>query len=182
MTAQKRHSFLTLFLIIVMCLNLLNVQSVRADGETPTEPPAATQVETEPPPATEEPTEPPTEVATELPTEIPVEETPSPVEVIPTTEEATQVPVETEETPTPVAEILTQVPESTEVVVIDEEGTPVPLASEAAAEIVEGFDPMWCPSGVLPGGPGCTTNFASISALITDMINNTSSYTQNGVI
>ena len=198
MAAQKRHSFLTLFLIFVLCLNLLNVQIVRADGETPTEPPAPTQVETEPPAATEEPTEPPTEGPTEIPTEgpteiptegpteipteIPVEETPTPVPVIPTTEEPTQVPVETEETPTPIAEILTQLPESTQVVVVDEEGTPVPLASEEAAEIVIGFDPMWCPAGVLPGGPGCTTNFSSITALINNMISNTSAYAQNGVI
>jgi hypothetical protein len=41
---------------------------------------------------------------------------------------------------------------------------------------------MWCPEGVLPGGAGCTTNFASISALITNMVSHTSNYTQNGVI
>jgi hypothetical protein len=57
MAARKQHSFLTLFLILVLCVNLLNVQTVHADGETPTEPPVPTQVETEPP--TAEATEPP---------------------------------------------------------------------------------------------------------------------------
>jgi hypothetical protein len=41
---------------------------------------------------------------------------------------------------------------------------------------------MWCPEGVLPGGVGCTTNFVSISALITNMVTVTNNYAQNGVI
>src|ERR1044071_947369 len=49
MAAKKYYSILTLFLIIVLFANVMNVQSVRADGETPTEPPAATEVVTEPP-------------------------------------------------------------------------------------------------------------------------------------
>ena len=185
MAARKQHSFLTLFLILVLCVNLLNVQTVYADGETPTEPPVPTQVETEPP--TAEATEPPvptqveTESPTEPPTEVPVEVTPVPVDSTPTSE-PTLEPVVTETTATPIAEILPQIPESTEVVVIDETGMPVPLASEEAAEIVSGFDPMWCPAGVLPGGTGCTDNFPSISELITELINNTSLYAQNGII
>jgi hypothetical protein len=134
-------------------------------------------VATEPP--TEEPTEAPTEVPTEVPTEIPTEATPVPVDSTPTEPESTSEP---EATATPIAEILTQVPESTEVVVIDETGTPVPLVSEEAAEIAEMFDPMWCPAGVLPGGPGCTTNFSNISLLINNMISSTNSYAQNGII
>ena len=162
MATKQHHFLLTVFLIIVVCANLFNVGSVRADGETPTEPPAPTQVETEP-----------TEAPTEVPTELPVEE-------IPILAEATLVPEEP--TATPIAEILTQVPEGTEVVILDEEGDSVPLASEEAAEIVEVVDPMWCPEGVLPGGAGCTTNFVSISALITNMVSTTSNYMQNGVI
>jgi len=110
-----------------------------------------------------EPTQPPTEMA--------LEETPVPAEATPVLEEAT-----------PIAEILTQVPESTDVVVIDEDGNTVPLATEEAAEIVQVVDPMWCPEGVLPGGPGCTTNFSSISALITNMVTSTGNYSQNGII
>jgi hypothetical protein len=179
--ATQQHRFtLTLLLIFVLCVNLFNVSSVYADGETPTEPPVATQVETETAA---------TEVATEIPTEPPVEETPVPSEATPLPEETTATPVPSETTPlpeeltpTPVAELLTQVPESTEVIVLDENGETLPLASEEASEIVEVVDPMWCPEGVLPGGPGCTTNFASIFALINNMEAVSGNYAQNGVI
>ncbi len=146
MTAKKHYSILAAILIFVVCANLLSVRSVLADGETPTEPPVATQVETEPP----------------------VESTPVPAE-------ATTAPIE---------EILTQVPETIDVVVLNENGNAVPLATEEAAQIAQVVDPMWCPEGVQPGGAGCTTNFASISLLINNMVNpsNTASYAQNGVI
>lgn len=75
-----------------------------------------------------------------------------------------------------------QIPENTEVIVLDENGAALPLASEEALEVILDSDPMWCPAGVLPGGPGCTTNFATINALLTNMRNNTSNYTQDGVI
>lgn len=151
MTVRKHYSICAAILIFVVCANLLNVRSVLADGETPTEPPAPTQVETEPS----------------------VESTPVPVESTPDPTEATAVPVQ---------EILTQVPENTQVVVLDENGKSVPLATEEAAQIAEVVDPMWCPEGVAPGGAGCTTNFASISLLINNMVSNTASYAQNGVI
>lgn len=180
MTGKQYHLFLTLLLILVLGANLFHANSVRADGETPTEPPAATEVETEPAA---------TELATGVPTELPLEETPVPSESTPLPEEPTATPVEPEATPlpeepttTPVAEILTDVPESTQVVVLDENGEALPLASEEAAEIVEVVDPMWCPEGVLPGGPGCTTNFASIFALINNMEAFAGNYAQNGVI
>lgn len=162
MTVRKHHWVLTILLIIVLCANFLNVRSVQADGETPTEPPPPTQVEADPP--TEPP--PPAQVETEPPPEASVESTSEPVEA----------------TSTPLAEILTQIPENTEVVVLDESGDSVSLASQEAAEIVEVVDPMWCPEGVLPGGSGCTTNFPSITDLINNMITSTASYTQNGVI
>ena len=79
MTANKHHWILTILLIIVVCANLLNVTSAHADGETPTEPPAPTQVETEP-------------------TQPPVESTPEPfgIEATPIAEILTQVPDNTE--------------------------------------------------------------------------------------
>ncbi|HMB23458.1 MAG TPA: HYR domain-containing protein, partial [Anaerolineales bacterium] len=157
MSNRKHIALLAVFLIIVISVNFLNVGPVRADGETPTEPAA------------------PTQEATEPPAEPPAESTPEPVE-------ATPQPVEAAETP--LAEILTQVPEDTNVVVLNEDGDPLPLTSQEAADVVEQTDPMWCPEGVSPGGPGCTTNFASISLLINNMVNpsNTASYAQNGVI
>ncbi|RPJ25470.1 MAG: HYR domain-containing protein [Chloroflexi bacterium] len=155
MPAKKHHWLLKIFLIIVVCANFLGVRSAHADGETPTEPPAPTQIATEPP------TEPPAESTPE-----PVEATPEPVEV----------------TATPLAELLVEAPENTEVIVLDENGDSVPLASQEATDITEATDPMWCPEGVLPGGSGCTTNFASVTDLINDMLINTATYTQNGVI
>lgn len=180
MTGKQYHLFLTLLLILVLGANLFHANSVRADGETPTEPPVATTVETEPAA---------TEAATDVPTEPPLEETPVPSEATPVPEEPISTPVEPEATPipeeptaTPIAEILTELPESTDVVVLDGNGEALPLASGEAAEIVEVSDPMWCPEGVLPGGPGCTTNFASIFALINNMEAFAGNYAQNGVI
>ena len=83
MAASRKNSFLTLFLIIVLCVNLLNVHAVLADGENPTEPPAPTQVETEPPIE-------PTSEAIEA-TPIPMEPTATQVVEI-----LTQVPEDTE--------------------------------------------------------------------------------------
>lgn len=88
----------------------------------------------------------------------------------------------------PVAEpVLAQLPEGTEVVVLDAEGQVVPLVSQEAADIIELVDPMWCPAGVLPGGAGCTTNFATPQALIDNMDSSNpattnSIYEQNGII
>src|ERR1044072_5570392 len=154
MIAKIHHSILTIFLIFIICINLFNVRVALADGETP-------------------PTEPPT--AAEVATEAPVEATPVAVESTPDPQEATA---------TPVAEALTQIPDSTEVVVLNANGDSVPLATQEAAAITQATDPMWCPEGVTPGGPGCTTSFTSISLLINNMVNptHTASYAQNGVI
>ncbi|HET9911930.1 MAG TPA: hypothetical protein VFQ13_08580, partial [Anaerolineales bacterium] len=179
MTAKKFHWVLTIFLIMVVCASLLNVQPAHADGETPTEPP--TQAETEPPaestPESVEIDSPAESTPEPVVTEPPTESTSEPVVTDPTTQ-TTSEPGATE----PPAEILAQVPENVQVVVLDEDGNSVPLVTQEAAEITEVVDPMWCPEGVLPGGAGCTTNFPSITALLTDMVNNTASYTQNGVI
>jgi len=175
MLTKRRNTFFSLFLILAVCLNLLNFNVVYADDATPTEPPPATEIVTEPPTATEVATEPPVETTPES-----VESTPLPVDSTTEPVEATPVPVEA--TATPITEILTQVPEGTEVVVLDESGSTIALATQEAAEIVEINDPMWCPAGVLPGGAGCSASFATISELVDDMRNTTASYTQNGVI
>lgn len=151
MIAKKYHLILTVLLIFVLGVNLLHVQVVRADGELPTEPPAATEVVTEPD----------------------AESTPEPPAATPAPEESQKAPIEA---------ALTQLPESTEVVVLDEFGAAVPLGTQQAADLAEVIDPMWCPAGVQAGGPGCTTNFGSITQLVADMATNTSSYAQNGII
>jgi hypothetical protein len=65
-------------------------------------------------------------------------------------------------------ELLAEAPEGTQIVVLDENGANVPMATEEAAQIVATGDPVWCPSGVLPGGTGCTTigSYTSLSALV----------------
>ena len=188
MPNKKHHPILTLFLILSLFLNLLNIQTVRADDETPTEP-APTQIVTEPPTATEVATELPvaTEAATELPTatevvtELPVESTPTPEEATPTPE-ADIPPTETAEVQpppeaiidenAPVEVILSEMPEDTNIVVLDEQGEALVLGSQAAADAVVTSDPVWCPASVAlptPGLNNCTGNYASIAELLLDM-------------
>src|SRR6476661_1866784 len=128
MAAKKYYAILTFFLIIVLFANTMNVQSVRADGETPTEPPAATDVATEPPAATDVPTEPPT---TE--TQAPAEVTPTSVDVAPTAETVvdTAVPAATDDT---VADtVVSQAPQNTDIVVLDGQGQALTLGSQETA-------------------------------------------------
>lgn len=126
MTTKKHHSILTLFLILVLCINLTSVRSVHADDGTPTEPPVPTQVETEPP------TEPPVE-----PTSIPVEATPT----APLIEEtASPEPGAAEDTPTAIVAAPTL--ETTDIVVLDEQGQPLVLGSQATANALAGSDPV----------------------------------------
>src|ERR1041385_5713358 len=82
MAAKKYHFIPTILLIIILCTNMLNVQSVLADEGSPTEPPAATQVATQPPAAS-----PPNPVKA---TSVPEEATATPM-----AEVLTQVPVST---------------------------------------------------------------------------------------
>ena len=67
-------------------------------------------------------------------------------------------------------------------VVLDASGEQVPMASQQAADIIANTDPMWCPAGILPGGAGCSTNFASVLLLQTDINNNAGNYAHNGII
>jgi hypothetical protein len=171
MFKQSRFVFLTVTLLLVLFASLARPMAVYADDSAP------------PPPATEEPANPPTE-------EAPVETESAPTEV-PSEPAATDTPAEpaseTESEPIEVSEILEAAPEGTEVVVLDENSEVVPLASQEAAEIVAVTDPMWCPAGVLPGGAGCSINFANSQALIDDMDNSNpnttnSIYEQDGTI
>ena len=49
MAIKQRHALVTVFLILIICVSLVNVRSARADEGTPTEPPAATEAATQPP-------------------------------------------------------------------------------------------------------------------------------------
>ncbi len=189
----NRHFVWSVFLILVVIINLMNVNVALADDSVPTPPP--TEEPTEPP---VEPTEPPvlvteTPSATEAPTQAPaVESTPT----------ATDAPVAAEETPASAEQnpdgeeaealdILQTLPENSDIIVLDENGNPVSLASQQAVDIILETDPMWCPviAGVptLPGGAGCTINFATGQALINDMDasnpgSSISSYEQDGIV
>ena len=71
------------------------------------------------------------------------------------------------------AGLLSRVPKGTRIVVTDASGKAVPLASQKAAQAVVKGDPMWCPTGVNPGGAGCTGPQPSFSALLAFMTNKT---------
>lgn len=82
-----------------------------------------------------------------------------------------------------VSDILQQVPDSTDVVVVNPDGTAEPLASQAAATAILTGDPMWCPTGALPGDPTCTGSFSTFTGaggLLTALAGG--SYSGNGVI
>lgn len=169
----NKHSFFKVLFsfLLIASIVLANVSIAFADDGTTPEP-TVTAEPTEEPVETEEAETP---IATENPAP---EVSPSP--------EAEEIVVEEEQAPaegeTSDPTLFEQIPGDTEVVVLDENGESIPLASEAAMDVILDTDPMWCPAGVQPGGPGCTTNFATINALITDMRNNTVNYTQDGVI
>ena len=92
--------------------------------------------------------------------------------------------------PTDTSTLVGAVPTDTPVVVLDATGTPVPLATQAAADIIETGDPMWCPSGSLPGGLGCTATKNNVTNLIAALglstgpgtIYFTSSYSKNDAV
>ncbi|MCI0551917.1 MAG: HYR domain-containing protein [Anaerolineae bacterium] len=164
----------SLFIVLVIVINLMNVNVALADDGTPP-PPTDTAVPTEP-----------SVVATEPPVEstpVPVEETPAAETPV---EESTPEATPTEETnPT---NLLSELPPDTELIILDENQEPLPLASQEATEIVQIADPIWCPESVIattgptPGANGCTSSFASIFLLLADMDANPGSYAQNGVI
>ncbi|MEX2160907.1 MAG: hypothetical protein WD751_03240 [Anaerolineales bacterium] len=73
-----------------------------------------------------------------------------------------------------VGSLLAELPEDTSLIVLDETGEALPLASQEAAEVIAGSDPIWCPAGATPpvgGGPalwagGCSPSFGSMSLLV----------------
>src|SRR5258707_2928071 len=66
----------------------------------------------------------------------------------------------------------TAVPSGTKVVVLDTSGNKVPLGSQAAADIIASGDPIWCPSGVAPGGASCSGIYSSLSDPVARLVAN----------
>ena len=164
-----RHFVWSVFLILIVITNLMNVNVAFADDGTP------------PPTATEEPTQPPVES-----TETPVVETPAPTETPVSTEETLvteeQVPASEEAVP---SDLLSEFPENTDLVVLDENGNPVSLASQEAVSILEEADPIWCPASQAiptPGANGCTTNQTITSLLALMQTNAGGVFSQDGII
>ncbi len=166
MKTKTQLTIWTIFVIFVLSLSLINVNTVRADDAPPTEPPAATEEPTEPPVSTEEATPIPESTPTPAESDLPVD--------VPAMEE------------TSVEELLPEIPENTDVVVLDENGNVVPLVSQAAVDIIREADPIWCPVGVspIPNVGGCTADFATPALLLTFLQANqgTALYQQAGVI
>ncbi|MCC6568459.1 MAG: HYR domain-containing protein [Anaerolineales bacterium] len=173
----NRRLILSVFIILTVIANLLNVNVALADDTPPT------------PPPTEEPTQPPVES-----TEVPVEPTATPLPEATATAEPTAEPTSegvpaTEEVSVteeaPVFELVADIPQNTDVVILDENGNPLPLASAEAATILVEADPIWCPAAQAiptPGSNGCTTN-QTITSLLTLMRDNTGgTFSQDGVI
>ena len=71
------------------------------------------------------------------------------------------------------ASLLAQVPKGTRFVVTDASGKAISLASQKAAQAVVKGDPTWCPTGVNPGGTGCSNPQSSFNALLGYMSNKT---------
>ncbi len=167
----RNHLVISSFRIIVLIIFLLGIllptgQIVLAEdsGNTP-EPPAVTE-----PVAVDEPTlAPPVEEVAPSPTEEttldperPVGSTeeeaskPTSEPLIESTLEPTVSPEESNESQSPSpAEVIQILPEETGLVVVDDQGASVPLASEEAAQIIAGGDPMFCPEGVVFGDASC---------------------------
>jgi len=130
-----------------------------------------------PPPAepTAEATLPPDTAAPEIgATPAPTDEPP------PTASEMTQAapvdevaPVNDADAAEPaLAELIELAPDGTTIAVVGESGELLPLASEGAAEVIAGGDPVWCPASVsapTPGLNGCTPSRTRFIELIGDL-------------
>jgi len=169
MSRINRHFVWSVFLILIVIINLMNVNVAFADDGTP------------PPTATEEPTQPPVES-----TETPVVETPAPTETPVSTEETPvvedQAPALEEAVP---SELLAQVPEDTNVVVLDEQGQALVLGSQDAADALVTSDPVWCPASVAAPTPGlnnCSVSYAGITELLDAMRVNPTAFDEDGTI
>ena len=115
--------------------------------------------------------------------------------------DTTVAPTDTTIAPTDTSTLVGSVPTGTPVVVLDATGTPVPLATQAAADILNTGDPIWCPGSYgngtysLPGDSTCayasytsSTNYTGFSTfggpdgLLVTLRTNPTSYNGNGTI
>jgi len=64
---------------------------------------------------------------------------------------------------------LSNIPAGTKVAVLNAMGNKVPLGSQAAADIIDASDPIWCPSGDLPDNANCTAGYTTVALLISHL-------------
>ncbi len=154
MKAKPRFSMMTVTMLMVLVVSTIWVVPVFADDSTP---PPPVDTPTEVVPAVDEPTA----------TDVPAEEVTAPVEAA-----STEVVPEAVAPDMTITEVLTAAPDGTDVQVVDGNGESLPLASQEAADVVAGGDPIWCPVGVTPksGVGGCTTKYLSFQDLIDDLL------------
>ncbi len=167
---NKKVIVSSLIVLLSLMLSLVFPTGVLADDNTP---PATETVEV---------VTPPEEVPNEEAVDTVVSESPATVEPV-LSEETVTTDATVSDVPTDVvtqeavvdtgsaandASLLSQMPEGTDVVVLNENGDQVSLASQEAVDIVQIVDPMWCPTGTLPGDGTCR-NFISVALLQNDI-------------
>jgi Right handed beta helix region len=160
MIYRVRAFLLSLTIITVMVFSAVGTTVAYADGGTP------------PATGTDHPIDEPEGVS--------IEESPA----TPTPTEATAPAKQKNKSVSHKAPILNTIPDNTSIAVINAKGQSQPLASQAAAESLEGSsDPIWCPEGQAPtpGANGCTQSFSSFTALLTFLAGN-ALFTGPGII
>ncbi|MBN1440197.1 MAG: right-handed parallel beta-helix repeat-containing protein [Anaerolineales bacterium] len=159
-----------------------------APAETAADPTEETAPEETPAPDAEETAAPETEAT---PTEETApSETPDPQDTPSPDPEGTPTP-DSEETADPdpeedaAAESDCVPPTEEEIAAAEAAGEEPPPACEAEEieEVTVSYsDPMWCPTGQVPGDSGCTPSFATITELIDFLIANSATYYGDGAI
>jgi len=74
---------------------------------------------------------------------------------------------------------LSQVPSGTKVVIVDSNGDKLPLGSQAAQDILNSGDPVWCPSSIAAPTPnvgGCTQTADNLYDLIQNVSNQAANF------
>jgi Right handed beta helix region len=195
MNKKIHFLLLTSLIMLVMVVSALHPIIARADDSTPsapaTQPPAADTsapaVVATQPPAADTSVVPADTSAAPADTAVAPASTSEPSDNQSTTSVSTSVASDNESatsvdtsttmtdatsTPAATSTLMETVPTGTPVVVLDATSTPVPLATQAAADIIQTGDPIWCPAGAAPGVGinGCSaTGYTSLQSLLKNL-------------
>ena len=184
MGKQFRMALISIATLAVLLMSALHPLPAMADDSTPVAPSSPAAVDTSAP-ATQAPpavdtSAPATTVASTdttvaaTDTTMAPTDTPAPAATVEPTDTTTP-PVDTTVAPTDTSSaattdiVLSQVPTDTPIVVVDATGTAEPLATQAAADIIDTGDPIWCPSGDLPDNVNCTAGYTTVNLLIKNL-------------